>query len=129
MLFGMDPNADLAIPEKVKGRKKSQFFDYIKTARQLCQGQPINQKCSDYGSIKENFDTNNIMDCVWQSFGLTNGEKLSLKPDMQPDNLILAENTGRYLVPSVKINGEVFRGTVNPDNVFEAICMGFIQMP
>ena len=36
---------------------------------------------------------------------------------------------GLHLVPMVTVNGQVFRGQLNPDNVFEAICGGFTHMP
>lgn len=47
-----------------------------------------------------------------------------LKKDLRDWNKL-----GAHLYPAVSINGVKFRGTVNPDNVFEAICMGFISMP
>ena len=33
------------------------------------------------------------------------------------------------LYPSATINNDTFKGTVNPDNVFEAICATFESMP
>ena len=36
---------------------------------------------------------------------------------------------GTHLYPSVVINDVTFRGQMNPDNVFEAICAGFKELP
>ena len=33
------------------------------------------------------------------------------------------------MFPMVAINGQIFRGQINPDNVFEAICAGYTTMP
>ena len=36
---------------------------------------------------------------------------------------------GTKFAPAVSINQMVFKGQINPDNVFEALCAGFDQMP
>jgi hypothetical protein len=36
---------------------------------------------------------------------------------------------GTHLFPCIVINGLVFRGQLNPDNVFEAICASFTISP
>ena len=36
---------------------------------------------------------------------------------------------GLHFYPAVVINGLVFRGQLNPDNVFEAVCAAFKTMP
>ena len=36
---------------------------------------------------------------------------------------------GTHLYPDVEINGVLFKGQVNPENIFEAICFGFNFMP
>ena len=36
---------------------------------------------------------------------------------------------GTHMYPSVMINNSTFRGQVTPDNVFEAICSGFSEIP
>jgi hypothetical protein len=36
---------------------------------------------------------------------------------------------GLHIYPAVVINEERFRGQMNPDNVFEAICASFRDMP
>ena len=54
---------------------------------------------------------------------------------MTDDNLMLAETQaewrefGAHLYPAVQINGVKFKGQVNPENVFEALCFGYIEMP
>ena len=36
---------------------------------------------------------------------------------------------GTNSYPSITINNLSFRGQINPDNVFEAICASYLQMP
>ena len=36
---------------------------------------------------------------------------------------------GTKIAPAVSVNEVVYRGQINPDNVFEAICSGFNEMP
>jgi len=56
-------------------------------------------------------------------------------PYKSDGNTIMEENykqwheLGIHLVPMLTINGEIFEGQLNPDNVFEAICAGYIDMP
>ena len=68
--------------------------------------------------------------CVNASF-----DNKGVVPFKSDGNSILEENSkqwmalGIHLVPMLTINGEIFEGQLNPDNVFEAICAGYIDMP
>lgn len=71
-------------------------------------------------------DFSAIEDCVSATF-----EGDGKVPMDKADNKVYSEMTKRWkehgtmLTPSVFINGVIFRGQKNPDNVFEAICAGF----
>jgi hypothetical protein len=45
------------------------------------------------------------------------------------DNQLRWLEHGTHLYPGVVINGETFRGQVNPDNILEAVCESFTDMP
>ena len=77
-----------------------------------------------------NFNQDWVDNCVRDSF------KSKGKVDYALDENIyfkkMAEewhSYGTHLYPSVVINDVTFRGQLNPDNVFEAICAGFDDIP
>lgn len=106
------------------------FFEYIKTAHEFCPDERINARCHSWGLKAINVTEDTIETCVEDTF--TSKGKLVYAED---DNEKLKEDLrdwnsfGSHLYPAVEINGVKFRGTVNPDNVFEAICESFIEMP
>ena len=69
-------------------------------------------------------------ECVQGTF--KNKGEVAYKDD---ENMLLTNTSkewrelGTHLYPAVQINGVKFRGQVNPENVFEALCFGFIEMP
>lgn len=85
----------------------------------------IDEKCSKLALEKINWPFENVQKCVDNSF--ING--------YETDNSILStmrsnwSKLGTHLNPSIVINDVIFRGQMNPDNVFEAICSGFKDMP
>ena len=55
--------------------------------------------------------------------------------DYESTNIILQsmkeekEQYGLHFYPAIVVNGLIFRGQMNPDNVFETICAAFKEMP
>jgi len=55
----------------------------------------------------------------------------SFENGYESENKVLKEmksnwsKLGTHLTPSVVVNDVIFRGQMNPDNIFEAICSGF----
>lgn len=79
---------------------------------------------------KINFNQTWVDTCVTESFDSRGKEEFS-----KDDNMYLRDMAkewkkyGTHLYPSLVINDVTFRGQLNPDNVFEAICAGFDDVP
>ena len=79
------------------------------------------------GVNKENLDQ-----CVLDSFG---GSGSDLESRIDKPNFVLEKmlsewrDYGTHLYPSVAINGQTFRGTINPINVLEDICASYDREP
>ena len=115
--------------QKLAG-KAMKFFDYIDTIHELCPNGRISQKCSRLGSERAKVNTTQLDDCVKQTFE----HKGTVKYELD-DNAVLNLHardwlaSGTHLNPMIVINGQTFRGQMNPDNVFEDICASFTVMP
>lgn len=70
---------------------------------------------------------NEVMDCVNNSFEGGN--------HLKADNRIFSEENeywksyGPHFFPAIIINNVTYRGFLNPEHVFEAICEGFETAP
>lgn len=117
--------------EKLKNTpQKDDFFSYIKTAHDFCPDEKINESCHDRGLKKINVTIFEIDQCVHNTFTQKGNKAYNLDDnDFLAKELSDWQSFGTHLYPAVEVNGVKFRGQVNPDNVFEDICMGFINMP
>lgn len=85
----------------------------------------IDEKCHKLALEKINYKFEFVKKCLDKSF----------VDGYETDNSILRQmrsnwsKLGTHLNPSIVINDVIFRGQMNPDNVFEAICSGFKEMP
>lgn len=106
------------------------FFDYIKTAHDFCPDEKINESCHDRGMRKVNISSIDVDQCVHQTFSQKGNKAYNLdENDFLSKELNDWQSFGSHMYPAVEVNGVKFRGQINPDNVFEDICMGFINMP
>lgn len=71
-----------------------------------------------------------VEECVRNSFD-SKGEKSFTKDSSKvlEANMQDWKSFGSFTFPAVAINGVKFVGQLNPDNVFEELCEGFISMP
>lgn len=113
-----------------KKGEKIELFNYIAFTHNLC-GHRVTQHCHEVGLEEIGIvSKETIQDCVKQTFN-TQG-KVDMDKD---DNWVLQDmakrwhQRGTHIAPAVSINEVVYRGQINPDNVFEAICSGFESMP
>ena len=109
--------------------KNEKFFDYIDFVHEMCHSR-IDEKCSKLGVKKIGFEQKWVDNCVKDSFENRGNVEYS-----KDENNYLKEmatewhNYGTHMYPSVVVNDVTFRGQLNPDNVFEAICAGFEDIP
>jgi hypothetical protein len=98
----------------------------VARAHQVCQSR-ITESCSRNVAEGLRLDFEKIETCVKDSF---EGDDFS-----SSDNSVLRASAiewqkfGTHLSPSIVINDRTFRGRLNPDNVFEAICAAFSHEP
>ena len=95
------------------------WWQYVSQAHYKCYTD-FTETCSKDIHQQLGLDYSRTMDCVENSFD----EDLN-------DNALLAEDSiewvlrGPHFVPAVVINKITYRGTLDPENVFLAICEGF----
>lgn len=88
----------------------------------------ISKECSQSGHKAIGADYDETMKCVQKSF-----DKLDM--GKSNDNTVLKRGAeyfkmlGAGFWPSVAINNRTYRGDLNPDNVFGALCAGFADKP
>jgi len=116
------------IAKRTDSRMK--FFDYIQTAHEFCPDEKINESCHYMGLKKSNISREEVDSCVQETF-VSKGKETYDKDDNTELKSSLEDwqSFGSHLYPAVSVNGIKFRGQVNPENVFEDICMGFTRMP
>ena len=114
------------LEKKLNATHKFDFFKYLKFVNGLC-GNRITKKCHDLGLESIGKDIEESEDEINRTF-MTPG-------DLDSENYVLKKiqterhKIGLHIYPAVVINEVIFRGQVNPDNVFEAICASFRDMP
>lgn len=104
------------------------YWDYISEVHEQCYNY-ISKSCSKRAVETLNLLTFDEVDqCVKDSF---EGGEISLTAE----NTILKEDSKRWLEygsaysPAVVINNLTFRGTMNSNNVYEAVCASYSSMP
>lgn len=102
------------------------YFEYVSRAHEVC-GTRITKECSKLVTEGLQIDETKVDDCVASTF---EGDDYSMN-----DNTVLRDSAaewmeyGTYLYPAMVINDKTFRGRLNPENVFEAICASFKREP
>ena len=92
----------------------------------MCQSR-ITKTCSKNVAAGLKLEFSELEKCVISTF---EGSDVSMD-----DNSVLRDSSaewqkyGTHLSPAMVINGKTFRGRLNPDNVFEAICASFKHEP
>lgn len=104
------------------------FWDYVRKVHQDCQGY-INADCSKQAHSALKLDYQETMACVNDTF------KRGDSNDFKQDNTALAEEKqywndyGAHFYPSIVINNRTYRGSFEPEAVFNSICAGFKSPP
>lgn len=107
-------------------KDEGKWWDYMHWVHTHCRND-ISEDCSKRGMDKLELSYNDVNRCVLNSFEGDN--------HTEADNLILAKeamywrSSGPHFFPAVIINNVTYRGFLNPEHVFEAICNGFQSKP
>lgn len=116
------------IYQKHPTNHRSVFWDYVREVHQSCPGY-INEDCSRSIHSKLKLDYSETMRCVNNTFDRGDYN------DARQDNFGLAEERkywneyGAHFYPSIVINNRTYRGTFEPEAVFNSICAGFKTPP
>lgn len=85
----------------------------------------MDDKCSKLALEKIDWPFEHVQKCVADSFINGYESENSILKSMRSN----WSELGTHLNPTLVLNGVIFRGQMNPDNVFEGICSGFQDMP
>lgn len=102
------------------------YFEYISRAHEVC-GTRLTRECSELVMKNLQIDQEIVEKCVLDTF--EGGD-----PSVD-DNSVLRESAalwneyGTFLYPAIVINDMTFRGRLNPENVYEAVCASFRHEP
>mmetsp|Transcript_13087 Transcript_13087/g.22086 ORF Transcript_13087/g.22086 Transcript_13087/m.22086 type:complete len:415 (+) Transcript_13087:46-1290(+) len=112
--------------------KRKMYWDYMKTVHQECDNQ-IDEMCSELGHKEvKGLDWAATQRCVKESFS---------SPDQERWNEVGVNNTlidrdveywwkyGTAIYPSIIINNNTYRGQLETQAVFNALCAGFRDPP
>lgn len=95
------------------------WWGYIEKAHKLCYTD-FTESCSEIVHKDLKMDFKKTQDCVANSFDDVNNENDMLNKDSVEWVL-----RGPHFIPAVVINKIAYRGELDPENVFKAICEGF----
>ena len=104
----------------------NQWWAYMRRVHQLCYNN-IGEDCSKKAHQHLGMDYGKTEQCVKDSFS---GSDWSMA-----DNSVLKQEQkdwrtyGAYYFPQIVINGRTYRGMIEPENVFDAICSAFNEAP
>jgi len=110
------------------GANRQMFWDYIKEVHSRCDN-TINKQCSKIGHKEvDGLSWQKTQDCVTNSFSTPDESKWH---ESTTTNSLIEKDIeywaqyGTSLFPSVVINNSTYRGQLETQAVFNAICAGF----
>lgn len=116
------------IYQKFPTNHRAVFWDYIKKVHTSCAGY-INEDCSKTAHEQLQLDYQETMNCVSDTFARGDSS------DWRQDNHALEEERkywndyGAHFYPSIVINNRTYRGSFEPEAVFNSLCAGFKSPP
>ena len=102
------------------------WWEYIKKIHEKCYTE-LSEDCSKLIHSDLNIDYDKTMKCVNDSFD--NPDHGTGDNQLMKNETALWDKHGAHYIPSVIINNVVYRGILDPENVFSAICNGFKDTP
>lgn len=116
-----------------KMNKKKIWWDYMAAVHKECYGS-VNIDCSKFAHKEAGIDFEKTQECVMDSFTMTS-EASDLYQSKNLRNTILdkemeyGKKWGPTTFPGIVINNSTFRGQLETEHVFNAICAGFQDLP
>lgn len=102
------------------------WWDYVLRAHSVCYN-GIDTDCSEQTHDKLGLDFDETQRCVDDSFYKANRE--SSENDILRDELEYMRKYGPQYFPAAVINNITYRGVLEPENFFDAVCAGFKDKP
>ena len=108
--------------------KEHEFWEYITAFHAECYNE-VTKLCHSNALKKTSVSKKEIQTCVDNTFG---GETKNLH---QVDNTYFRREKQYYIdygpsfFPAIVVNNRTYMGTLDPENVFGAICSGFKDVP
>ena len=105
-----------------KSSTDTPWWDYVTKAHSRCYND-FSEECSKTIHNEVGIDYGQTMECVNESFSETSydeGTNQILDAEVEAWN-----NHGAHYIPSIIINQVAYRGVLDPENVFSAVCSGF----
>ena len=120
----------------LKNNKIENFWKFMSNFHEHCiSKQDFTQICSNEAITNTGININEINDCLYESFIGAPYKKQGTEYQKINKNTILDkeyELTKQYFisrVPSITINGRLYKGSWKPEFVFEALCAEFAKKP
>lgn len=110
-----------------KYKKEDLFWDYIEIVLTNCYN-GINEDCSKQAHTELELDFKVTQACVNKSFS-NNKDRSNSKNSLFDEEIEYEKNYGPHFFPAAVINNVTYRGILEPENFFSAICEGFKDKP
>jgi hypothetical protein len=109
-------------------KDESLWWDYISEAHKACFND-INRDCSRDAHTKVGLDFSLTQTCYDESWSGSNYRSASTENSIIHAEIEYMQNYGTNLYPSVQINNKTYRGQIENESVFNALCAGFTDAP
>ena len=114
------------------GKKESdKFFKYIKKVHAECE-EGINEDCSRFGHKEVGLSWTKTNECVTKSWEIPDSHRWvneTVKNSMIDEDVEYWGKYGSNLFPSIVINNSTYRGQMETNAVFNALCAAFQDPP
>ncbi len=108
-------------------KKESLWWDYITEFHSECYNE-VTEECSKNSHKKAGLDWKKTQNCVEATF-IGRGDKYRQTNVMFDAEQEYYQKFGPSFFPGVVINNRTYMGSLDPENVFAAICAGFKDSP
>lgn len=113
----------------LKERREYTWWDYVSEFHSQCYNE-VTEDCSRNAHAKLNLDWEKTQECVDGTFySRSKKDKWQMKNTMFEDEKEYYKSYGPSFFPGLVINNRTYMGSLDPENVFNAVCAGFKDSP